>query len=65
MLPTPTVMDQGNGKHFRTVALKNLKEGKNRGLNLNNVVEAIGVDWHEGDTFNVVHGVLRKDAKDG
>ena len=53
-------MDQRDGKHFRTVAIKNLANGKNRGLNLNNVVEAIGVDWQDGDTFEMVNGELRK-----
>lgn len=56
VLPTPTVMDQRDGKHFRTVALKNLAEGANRGLNLNNIVEAGLTDWHEGDQFEIVAG---------
>jgi len=60
VLPTPTVMDQRDGKHFRAVAVKNLANGKNRGLNLNNVVEAIGVDWLDGDKFELVDGELRK-----
>ena len=60
VLPTPTVMDQRDGKHFRTVAIKNLDKGVNRGLNLNNVVEAIGVDWQDGDTFEMVDGKLEK-----
>lgn len=62
VLPTPTVMDQRDGKSFRTVAIKNLAIGKNRGLNLNNVVEAIGVDWQDGDTFEMVDGELRKNS---
>ena len=60
VLPTPTVMDQRDGKHFRAVALKNLENGKNRGLNLNNVVEAIGVDWQDGDTFTMTKNGLKK-----
>lgn len=60
VLPTPTVMDQRDGRHFRSVAIKNLANGKNRGLNLNNVVEAIGVDWQDGDVFEMVDGELRK-----
>jgi len=61
VLPTPTVMDQRDGKNFRTVAIKNLASGKNRGLNLNNVVEAIGVDWQDGDTFTMTENGLEKD----
>jgi hypothetical protein len=60
ILPTPTVMDQRDGKYLRTVAIKNLENGKNRGLNLNNVVEAIGVDWVDGDTFEMIDGKLEK-----
>jgi hypothetical protein len=60
ILPTPTVMDQRDGKYLRTVAIKNLENGKNRGLNLNNVVEAIGVDWVDGDTFKMIDGKLEK-----
>lgn len=60
VLPTPTVMDQRDGKHFRTVAVKNLEIGKNRGLNLNNVVEAVGVDWQDGDTFIMTEDGLKK-----
>ena len=60
MLPTPTVMDQRDGKHFRAVAIKNLEHGVNRGLNLNNVVEAIGVDWQDGDTFTMTEDGLKK-----
>lgn len=60
MLPTPTVMDQRDGKHFRNVAIKNLAVGKNRGLNLNNVVEAIGVNWQDGDTFTMTEDGLKK-----
>ena len=60
VLPTPTVMDQRDGKHFRSVAIKNLANGKNRGLNLNNVVEAVGVDWQEGDTFTMTEDGLKK-----
>jgi hypothetical protein len=61
VLPTPSVMDQRDGKNFRTVAIKNLANGKNRGLNLNNVVEAIGVDWQDGDTFTMTENGLEKD----
>jgi len=60
VLPTPTVMDQRDGRHFRSVAIKNLANGKNRGLNLNNVVEAIGVDWVDGDTFVMTEDGLKK-----
>ena len=60
MLPTPTVMDQRDGSTFRTVAIKNLENGKNRGINLNNLVEAIGVDWEEGDKFLMTDEGLRK-----
>jgi hypothetical protein len=60
VLPTPTVMDQRDGKYLRTVAIKNLENGKNRGLNLNNVVEAIGVDWVDGDTFTMTEDGLKK-----
>ena len=60
VLPTPTVMDQRDGKYLRTVAIKNLDKGANRGLNLNNVVEAIGVDWVDGDTFEMIDGKLMK-----
>jgi len=63
ILPTPTVMDQRDGKNFRTVAIQNLANGKNRGLNLNNVVEAIGVDWQNGDTFTMTDNGLEKDKK--
>ena len=60
VLPTPTVMDQRDGKYLRTVAIKNLENGVNRGLNLNNVVEAIGVDWQDGDTFTMTEEGLKK-----
>ena len=60
VLPTPTVMDQRDGKYLRTVAIKNLEKGVNRGLNLNNVVEAIGVDWQDGDTFTMTEDGLKK-----
>jgi site-specific DNA-cytosine methylase len=60
VLPTPTVMDQREGKSFRSVAVKNLKEGFNRGLNLNNVTEAGLLDWNEGDKFEVVEGKVQK-----
>ncbi len=60
VLPTPTVMDQRDGKYLRTVAIKNLENGVNRGLNLNNVVEAIGVDWQDGDTFTMTEDGLKK-----
>jgi len=60
VLPTPTVMDQRDGKYLRSVAIKNLANGVNRGLNLNNVVEAIGVDWQDGDTFTMTDEGLKK-----
>ncbi len=60
VLPTPTVMDQRDGKHMRAVAIENLSRGKNRGLGLNNVVEVVGVDWADGDTFEMVDGKLEK-----
>ena len=53
-------MDQRDGKYLRTVAIKNLENGVNRGLNLNNVVEAIGVDWQDGDTFTMTEDGLKK-----
>ena len=65
VLPTPTVMDQRDGKYLRAVAVKNLDKGANRGLNLNNVVEAVGVDWVDGDTFEMVDGKLVKRVKNG
>jgi hypothetical protein len=61
-LPTPTVADQRDGKYFRSVAVKNLEKGLNRGLNLNNIVEAVGVDWQEGDTFSMTaEGLVKND----
>jgi len=60
VLPTPTVMDQREGKSFRSVAVKNLQEGFNRGLNLNNVTEAGLLDWNEGDKFEIVDGKVQK-----
>jgi hypothetical protein len=60
VLPTPTVMDRRDGKHMRAVAIENLSRGKNRGLGLNNVVEVVGVDWADGDTFEMVDGKLEK-----
>jgi len=60
VLPTPTVMDQREGKSFRSVAIRNLKEGFNRGLNLNNVTEAGLLDWNEGDKFEVIQGQVKK-----
>lgn len=56
VLPTPTVMDQRDGKHFRSVAIKDLANGNNRGLNLNNIVEAGLTDWQDGDKFDIVDG---------
>ena len=61
-LPTPTVADQRDGKYFRSVAVKNLERGLNRGLNLNNIVEAVGVDWQEGDTFSMTAEGLKKNG---
>lgn len=60
VLPTPTVMDQMEGKTMRKVAVENLRNGKNRGINLNNLVEAIGLDWNEGDRFETVDGKVIK-----
>lgn len=60
MLPTPTVMDQREGKTLRKVAVSNLKNGKNRGINLNNLAENIGFDWNDGDTFEVIDGKVVK-----
>jgi hypothetical protein len=56
VLPTPTVMDQRDGKHFRSVAIKDLANGNNRGLNLNNIVESGLTDWQDGDRFEIVNG---------
>jgi hypothetical protein len=56
VLPTPTVMDQRDGKHFRSVAIRELADGNNRGLNLNNIVEAGLMDWEDGDKFDIVDG---------
>jgi hypothetical protein len=56
VLPTPTVMDQRDGKHFRSVAIKDLANGNNRGLNLNNIVESGLTDWQDGDKFEIVNG---------
>jgi hypothetical protein len=55
-LPTPTVMDQRDGKHFRSVAIRELADGNNRGLNLNNIVESGLMDWEDGDKFEIVDG---------
>jgi hypothetical protein len=55
-LPTPTVMDQREGKTFRSVAVKNLAKGKNRGLNLNNIAETGLMAWEDGDTFEIIDG---------
>lgn len=60
MLPTPTASDQRDGKHLRSVAVENLKNGKNRGIGLNHLVENIGLDWEEGDTFTVIDGKAQK-----
>jgi hypothetical protein len=62
MLPTPTVMDQ-QSMPLRTVAIQNLKRGKNRGIGLNNLVETIGLDWNDGDTFDVVNGKVTKNEQ--
>lgn len=56
VLPTPTVMDQRDGKHFRSVAIRELADGNNRGLNLNNIVETGLTDWEDGDKFEIVDG---------
>ena len=63
LLPTPTVGDQRDGKHLRNVAVENLRNGKNRGVGLNHLTETIGVDWADGDTFDVVDGKVVKNAK--
>jgi hypothetical protein len=63
VLPTPTVMDQRDGKHFRSVAIKDLANGNNRGLNLNNIVEAGLTDWQDGDKFDIVEGKAVKKEK--
>ena len=55
-LPTPTVMDQQDGKYFRSVAIKELAKGNNRGLNLNNIVETGLTSWQDGDKFEIVEG---------
>jgi hypothetical protein len=60
VMPTPTVSDQRDGKHLRSVAVKYLKNGKSSGINLNHLVENIGVDWEEGDTFEIVDGKTKK-----
>lgn len=63
LLPTPTVGDQREGKHLRSVAIENLKSGKNRGIGLNHLTEAIGVGWNEGDQFVITeNGVEKVDA---
>jgi hypothetical protein len=62
MLPTPTVMDQ-QSMPLRTVAIQNLKRGRNRGIGLNNLVETIGLDWNDGDTFDVVNGKVTKNEQ--
>lgn len=59
-LPTPTVMDQRDGKTFRSVAVSNLKKGKNRGLNLNNIVETGLLSWQDGDEFEIIEGKALK-----
>jgi hypothetical protein len=59
-LPTPTTMDKRDGSTLRSVAVKNLENGKNRGIGLNHLVEAIGVDWEEGDTFSMTDDGLKK-----
>lgn len=56
VLPTPTVMDQRDGKHFRSVAIRELADGNNRGLNLNNIVETGLTEWEDGDKFEIVDG---------
>jgi len=45
---------------LRKVAVSNLKNGKNRGINLNNLAENIGFDWNDGDTFEVIDGKVVK-----
>ena len=60
LLPTPTVGDQREGKHLRSVAIENLAEGKSRGIGLNHLTEMIGVDWQEGDRFVMTEEGLEK-----
>lgn len=60
IMPTPTSMDHRDGTSLRNVAIKNLEKGLNRGISLNHLTEGIGVDWNEGDTFEMVDGSLRK-----
>jgi len=60
VLPTPTLMDEREGTTFRAVAIENLEKGNNRGLNLNNVVEAGLLDWKDGDKFKIVDGKAQK-----
>ena len=59
-LPTPTVADQRDGKYFRSVEIKELANGNNRGLNLNNIVESGLTSWQEGDKFEVINGKVKK-----
>ena len=62
VLPTPTTMDKRDGTSFRSVALENLENGKNRGIGLNHLVEGIGVDWQDGDTFTMTEDGLKKNV---
>lgn len=63
-LPTPTVMDKMDGSVFRAVAIENLAKGKNRGINLNNLVESGLTNWEEGDTFDIIDGKAVKRGTD-
>jgi hypothetical protein len=62
-LPTPTTQDNRPGDVMRGVAVENLANGKNRGLGLNHLVEAVGVDWQEGDTFIMTPDGLQNNRK--
>lgn len=62
VLPTPTTMDKRDGSTLRSVAVKNLENGKNKGIGLNHLVEGIGVDWQDGDTFTMTDEGLKKNG---
>lgn len=62
LLPTPTTQDKRDGTVMRSVAIENLENGKNRGIGLNHLVEAVGVDWQEGDTFKMTDAGLEKNV---
>jgi hypothetical protein len=62
LMPTPTTQDKRDGQHLRSVAVENLENGRNRGIGLNHLVEAVGVDWEEGDTFQMTEDGLKKNV---